>query len=100
MGLLAGLSQSSSDGALDPPALLDSVSPYQFFQRYRKKVRTATGPTCLNIQVKAIRAAARFSYLLFLLRALPESFFCRQTSPLPRPSSDPCRPIGSESGDT
>src|SRR5437899_4871593 len=58
----------------------DSVEPmgaYQIFLSPLKKVRTRAAIRCQTRQVKAIRAAARFSYLLFLLRALPESFFLR-----------------------
>jgi hypothetical protein len=61
--------------SLRPSAVIDRryISPKIF--------RTAAESRCQIKQVKAIRAAARFSYLLFLLRALPESFFWHLRSP-------------------
>jgi hypothetical protein len=69
--------------AFSPAGIADPGYSRGIFSATRKKVRTAAKPGCQNRQVKAIRAAARFSYLLFLLRALPESFFYGQISPLP-----------------
>jgi hypothetical protein len=57
--------ESAPDGDCKSPLLVN----------FHKKVRTEQRLECQIRQVKAIRAAARFSYLLFLLRALPESFF-------------------------
>jgi hypothetical protein len=43
---------------------------------FRKKLRAAGRDHCPTLQVKAIRAVARFSYLLFLLGVrCPNLFF-------------------------
>jgi hypothetical protein len=46
-----------------------------------KKIRTAGQSRCQIIQVKAIRAVARFSYLLFLRVRCPNPFFMGNSRP-------------------